>query len=118
LFGEKVQDKSEIFMTDALVVFCTCADEAEALRLANTLIEAKLVACVNILPAVQSIYRWQGSIEQAREILLIIKTMEARFEAVRDHISAHHGYDTPEILALPVAAGSEKYLAWLLAQSV
>jgi periplasmic divalent cation tolerance protein len=101
-------------MTDALVVFCTCADEAEALRIANTLVEARLAACVNILPALQSIYRWQDSIEQAREILLLIKTTQDRFAAVRDHISGLHSYDTPEIVAVPVVEGSAKYLAWLV----
>ena len=104
-------------MIDALIVFCTCADEAEALQLANTLIEARLAACVNVLPAVQSIYRWKDSIEQTREILLMIKTTQERFEAVRDHISARHSYDTPEIIAVPIVMSSEKYLAWLLAQS-
>ena len=103
-------------MTDALIVFSTCADETEALRLANTLVEARLAACVNVLPAIQSVYRWQGAIENAREILLVVKTTRQRFEAVCDLISTVHSYDTPEIIAVPVAAGSEKYLAWLTAQ--
>jgi len=103
-------------MTDALIVFSTCADETDALRLANTLVEARLAACVNVLPAIQSIYRWEGAIENAREILLVIKTTRERFEAVRDHISANHSYDTPEVIAVPASAGSEKYLAWLKAQ--
>jgi periplasmic divalent cation tolerance protein len=103
-------------MTDALIVFSTCADETEALRLANTLVEARLAACVNVLPAIQSVYRWQGAIENAREILLVVKTTRQRFEAVRDLISAVHSYEIPEIIAVPVAAGSEKYLAWLTDQ--
>jgi len=103
-------------MTDALIVFSTCADETEALRLANTLVEARLAACVNVLPAIQSVYRWQGAIENAREILLVVKTTRQRFEAVCDLISTVHSYDTPEIIAVPVAAGSEKYLAWLTDQ--
>jgi periplasmic divalent cation tolerance protein len=103
-------------MTDALIVFSTCADETEALRLANALVEARLAACVNVLPAIQSVYRWQGAIENAREILLVVKTTRQRFEAVRDLISAVHSYETPEIIAVPVAAGSEKYLAWLTDQ--
>jgi periplasmic divalent cation tolerance protein len=101
-------------MTEALVVFCTCADEAEALRIANTLVEARLAACVNVFPAVQSVYRWQDSVEQAREILLLIKTTQDRFGAVRDHISGLHSYDTPEIVAVPISDGSEKYLTWLV----
>jgi periplasmic divalent cation tolerance protein len=103
-------------MTDALIVFSTCADEAEAARIANALVEGRLAACVNVFPAVQSIYRWQGAIEQAREILLAIKTTRERFEAVRETISALHSYDTPEIVAVPVVVGSEKYLTWLTAQ--
>ncbi len=105
-------------MTDALVIFCTCGDEAEALRIADTLVEARLAACVNVLPAVESVYRWRDSVERAREILLLIKTTQDRFGAVRDHISALHSYDTPEIVAVPISVGSEKYLTWLVGATV
>jgi periplasmic divalent cation tolerance protein len=100
-------------MTEALVVLCTCGDEPEALRIANALIEDRAAACVNILPGVQSVYRWQEKIETAREILLIVKTTQERFSAVERKIVELHSYDIPEIIALPVADGLKKYLAWL-----
>jgi periplasmic divalent cation tolerance protein len=103
-------------MTDAVIILCTCAKEGEALAIGNALIEARLAACVNLLPPIQSIYRWQGEVEIAEEILLIIKTTQERFPAVRDRIAQLHSYDTPEIIAIPVVNGSDKYLAWLREQ--
>ncbi len=100
-------------MTDALVIFCTCSTEEEAGRIANDLVASRLAACVNILPAIQSIYRWQGEVEKANEVLLIIKTTQEGFVRVRDRIGQLHSYDVPEILAVPVASGSDGYLAWL-----
>ena len=104
-------------MSDAVVVFCTCGSEAEAVRLANATVEARLAACVNVLPALRSIYRWEENIENAEEVLLIVKTTPDRFSALRDHITALHSYDTPEIIALPVTDGSDRYLAWLRDQT-
>lgn len=103
-------------MTDALVVLCTCGGDEEARRISGALVEARLAACVNILPGVQSVYRWQGEIETAAETLLFIKTTSDRFAALRDRIRELHSYDTPEIVALPVTVGSEDYLAWLRGQ--
>jgi periplasmic divalent cation tolerance protein len=100
-------------MTEALVVLCTCGNGEEALRIANALIEDRAAACVNILPAVQSVYRWQEKIETAQEILLLVKTTQERFAAVERKIVELHSYDTPEIIALPVTEGLKKYLAWL-----
>jgi periplasmic divalent cation tolerance protein len=103
-------------MTDVLVIFCTCPTEEEAGRIANDLVASGLAACVNLLPAVESIYRWQGTVEKAREILLIIKTTERQFAGIRDRIGELHSYEVPEMIALPVVSGSEPYLAWLRAQ--
>jgi len=103
-------------MSDAMVVLCTCSDQPEALRIANALIEGRLAACVNVLPPIQSIYRWEENIETAQEILLLIKTTAQAFSAVQKRIVELHSYDTPEIIAMPVTTGSEKYLAWLQAQ--
>lgn len=100
-------------MTDSLVVLCTCASEAEGERLARALVEERLAACVNVLPAVHSVYRWNDAIEDAREYLLLIKSAKGRFPALRDRILALHSYETPEIIALPIVAGSEQYLNWL-----
>jgi periplasmic divalent cation tolerance protein len=100
-------------MPDFVVVFCTCRDRDEAARLAHAVVDRRLAACVNILPAIESVYRWQEKVESETECLLLIKTTEDRFSALRDAIHELHSYDTPEVLALPVAAGGEKYLAWI-----
>ena len=100
-------------MNDSVIVFCTCADESEAQRIANTVIHERLAACVNVLSAVRSIYQWQGRVESAHEIPLMMKTTLQRFPALRDRIVSLHSYDTPEIVAVPIAAASEKYLSWL-----
>jgi periplasmic divalent cation tolerance protein len=98
--------------TSPLVVLCTCPNEEDALRLANSLVAERLAACVNILPGIRSIYRWKDQVESAQEILLLIKTTHERFAALRDRILVLHAYETPEIIALPVVAGLEKYLTW------
>ena len=100
-------------MPEFVVVFCTCRDQQEALHIANALVERRLAACVNVLPGVQSLYRWEEKIEVDSEHLLLIKTTEERFETLRDAIAEMHSYETPEILAVPVAGGSDKYLAWI-----
>lgn len=102
-------------MTDARVVLTTAGTEEEAHRIARALVEQHLAACVNIVPRVHSIYRWQGNVEGADEWLLIIKTTAARFPAVRDAIKANHSYELPECICLPVEAGADDYLQWLLA---
>ncbi len=83
------------------------------MRLANALIERRLAACVNILPPVKSIYRWRGEVQSATEYLLLIKTTEERFDALREAVVEMHSYETPELIGVPIADGSEKYLAWL-----
>ena len=101
-------------MTDKIVVLVTCGSAKEAQRIARALVEARLAACGNILEApVRSIYRWKGKIESAREYLLIIKTSRRRFAALRNTVKELHSYDVPEIIALPVAAGSTAYLNWI-----
>ncbi len=100
-------------MSEALIVFCTCGSQDEADRIANTLVNERVAACVNILPPLKSVYRWQGAVEQAEEVLLLIKTTPGQLARLRDRIPAIHSYDTPEIIAIPVAGGSERYLAWL-----
>ena len=100
-------------MTPALVVFCTCGSPDEASRIANALVEERLAACVNIVPPIRSIYRWQGAVEQAAETLLLIKTTAERFPALRDRIQGLHSYEVPEIIAVPIYDGSAAYLSWL-----
>ena len=98
---------------DAIVVFITAANKGEADRLAGMLVETRLAACVQILPAIESTYRWQGQVERAVEVLLFVKTMRASFADLEKAVRALHSYETPEILAVPVVAGSEAYLGWL-----
>jgi len=101
-------------LTDALVVLCTCPDSAEAERLASGLVEGNLAACVNILPEIRSIYRWQGELQQDGEVLLIVKTTRQAYAGMQQWLLQHHPYDVPEILALPVAEGSTEYLQWVI----
>ncbi len=97
-----------------VVALTTVSDPEEANRLASLLVEQRLAACVNILPGVQSIYRWQGAIETAAELLLLIKTSADLVPQVQAALAAHHSYEVPEFLVLPVQAGAENYLHWLL----
>jgi len=100
-------------MSERLVVLCTVGGAEEAGRIARELVERRLAACVNILGGVTSVYRWQGKTAQEPEHLMIVKTTADRFGALREAIAAIHPYEVPEILALPIAAGHEPYLAWL-----
>lgn len=93
----------------------TAANREEAARLAEMLVGKRLAACVQILPEMESVYRWQGKIERQREVLLIAKTASAKFAALEREVRALHSYETPEIVALPITAGSSPYLAWLSA---
>lgn len=102
-------------MKDVLVVLCTCPDFDEALRLGRAIVDRELAACVNILPGVESIYRWQGKVEQAQEVLLVAKTGRAQFDALRAYIEEAHTYDIPEVLGLSVAEGNARYLEWISA---
>ena len=99
--------------SDAIVVFMTAANGEEAARLAEMLVGAHLAACVQILPEMESVYRWQGKIERQSEILLLAKTTREKFDELEREVRALHSYDTPEIIAVPVTAGSAPYLEWL-----
>jgi len=100
-------------VTDALVVLVTAPDAEVAARLARTLVEEKLAACGNVLPAVRSIYRWEGKVCDEQEALLVLKAPVERFPALRDRVLALHPYEVPEVVALRIEDGSEKYLAWI-----
>jgi len=100
-------------MTDKIVVLSTCATEEEAARLAQALVEARVAACVTVVPGARSIYRWQGAIESAAECLLIIKSSRPLFERLKATLEKAHSYDVPEVLALPVEEGAAGYLNWL-----
>ncbi len=100
-------------MTDKIVVFSTCANQEEAAKLARTLVELRVAACVTMLPGARSVYRWQGAMESADECLLIIKSSRPHFEALCKELQRAHSYEVPELLALPVVDGAPNYLAWL-----
>jgi periplasmic divalent cation tolerance protein len=100
-------------MTDKRIVLSTAGSEQEAHKIAHILVKRRLAACVNILPRVQSIYRWKGEIESAQEWLLLIKTRADKFPAVRDAIGELHSYEVPECIALEIEDGSLPYLQWL-----
>lgn len=100
-------------MTDKLLVLTTSGSEAEARKIAQALVEHRLAACVNIVPRIQSVYRWEGKVEQAEEFLLLIKTVKGREEQVRAAICELHSYDVPECIAIPIESGTAEYLKWL-----
>jgi periplasmic divalent cation tolerance protein len=98
---------------DFIVVFMTAPDGETAERIARTLVEEGLVACVNIVPGLRSIYRWEGKLCDDSEVLCLCKTRAERFAAVRERISSLHPYSVPEIIAVPLTAGSAPYLEWV-----
>jgi len=100
-------------MTDKRIVFSTTSSEQEARQIARHLVERHLAACVNVVPHIESVYRWQGKVETAREWLLLIKTSADQFPGVRDAIRELHSYDLPECIAISIEEGSSEYLDWL-----
>lgn len=96
-----------------LLILTTMPDEAGANRLARTLIEGSLAACVNILPAMQSIYSWKGNLQQGTEQQLLIKTLEKHYHAVETCIHDNHPYELPEIIAVPISKGLPEYMQWI-----
>lgn len=103
---------------ESLLVITNCPDEATANAVALAAVEAGLAACANILPRVQSVYRWQGAIESASEIPVLLKTTAAAYPALEAKIRDTHPYDVPEIIALPIARGLPAYLNWLAAETL
>ncbi|HLM24619.1 MAG TPA: divalent-cation tolerance protein CutA [Pyrinomonadaceae bacterium] len=99
---------------DAIIVFMTAANGEEATRLADMLVGAHLAACVQILPEMESVYRWQGKVERQAEVLLLAKTTRGKFDELEREVRALHSYDTPEIVAVPIVTGSAPYLEWLI----
>jgi periplasmic divalent cation tolerance protein len=98
---------------EAKVVLTTCGSKEEAEKIAQALVERRLAACVNMVPAIESVYRWEGKVESATEWLLLIKTTAGRFEAVREAIREMHSYDLPECIMISIEGGSPEYLKWI-----
>ena len=98
---------------DQIVVLMTAPNAEEATRIAEMLVERTLAACVQILPPITSIYIWKGEVQRESEILLVAKSTRAKFDDLEEAVRAIHSYETPEIIALPIVAGSQSYLSWL-----
>jgi periplasmic divalent cation tolerance protein len=96
-----------------IVVFVTVGSAEEAARIGRAVVDERLAACANLVPAVASTYWWQGSVEQADEVLLILKTRQELLEAVTARVRSLHSYTIPEVIALPIVAGNPAYLAWI-----
>ena len=99
------------------VIYCTVPNEFNANLIATTLVEENLAACVNILPSITSIYKWEGIMQNDTEMLLIIKTREENFEKVEAKIKELHEYTVPEIIALPIIKGNEEYQSWIIKET-
>ncbi len=99
------------------IVLITAPDLKTARALAKTALQARLIACANLIPKIESHYRWQGKIESGTEVLLVLKTQKSKLTALEKLVLAKHPYDTPEFLVLPLSAGSKKYLEWLAQNS-
>jgi periplasmic divalent cation tolerance protein len=100
-------------MTDKRVVLTTCGSLEEARKIAHAFIERRLAACVNIVPQIESVYRWQGKVEIATEWLLVIKTTAGMFARLRDALRELHSYETPECIEIGIEDGSAAYLEWI-----
>jgi periplasmic divalent cation tolerance protein len=100
-------------MSKAFVILCTCPDEDTASRLGAGLVAERLAACVNVVPGIRSIYRWQGAVKEETEALMVIKTMRDRFRALEAWLTEHHPYEVPEVVALSVEDAAAPYLTWL-----
>ncbi len=103
--------------TDAIVVLVTAGASEQAEALARALVDERLAACVNLVPNVHSIYRWQGQVCDDREVLLVIKTRRALFSRVAERVKEIHIYEVPEIIAVEVVDGSAAYLGWLVGET-
>jgi len=100
-------------MTEALLAFTTFANEDDAVRVSRVLVEERLVACANLLPGARSIYRWEGKLADEREVIVLLKTRKQDWAALLSRLHELHPYDTPELVAVRIAAGAPKYMAWL-----
>ena len=100
-------------MSDEIIVLVTASNEEEASAIAEAVVNERLAACVNILPGVESVYRWEGRVERGREFLLIIKSTAGRYGALEQRVKELHSYSTPEVVAIRIETGSSDYLAWL-----
>jgi periplasmic divalent cation tolerance protein len=102
-----------VMESEYIIVFITVPDRAQGETIARALLEKRLVACVNILENISSLFWWEGKIDEASECLMILKTRREQFQALKSYVCLHHPYDVPEIIALPIEAGHQPYLRWI-----
>lgn len=100
-------------MADSVVVLMTASSAEEAASISRALVDERLVACCNVIPAIRSIYRWEGKVCDEQEVMVIAKTRASVFDRLVVRVKELHSYDVPEIIALPIAAGSESYMKWI-----
>ncbi len=103
-------------MTAPVLVMSAVGAQSDAQKIARTLVEERVAACVNIVPGITSIYRWKGSVEQEPELLLVIKTMADRVEPLKARLLELHPYELPEVVVIPIVAGHQVYLEWIAEQ--
>lgn len=96
-----------------IVIFITCSSEEEARKISLRLVEKKLAACANMIRGIDSVFRWQGKVDSAKEFLLIIKSREDKIDSIIKEVGSLHSYEVPEIIALPIVGGSKTYLEWI-----
>jgi periplasmic divalent cation tolerance protein len=99
--------------TSAIIIFITASSSEEAQKIATALVEEKLVACVNIIPQIKSVYWWEGKVCQDDEVMLISKTKQSLFSTLMNRVKALHSYEVPEIISFPISEGSPEYLSWI-----
>lgn len=99
--------------TKFITIFVTCGSKKEAKRIVNSLLKKRIVACANIIDGIESRFWWRGKIDRAKEALVILKTTKKNFKALEQEVRRVHSYEVPEIIAMPIAAGSKKYLKWI-----
>jgi periplasmic divalent cation tolerance protein len=104
---------ARFYMTNKRLVLTAASSPEESKKIARALVESRLAACVNIIPKIESVYRWEGKVEEAHEYLLLIKTTQEAFPRLREMIQQLHSYDVPECIALSVEEGSQAYLNWI-----
>ncbi len=103
--------------TKLLIILVTTASQKEAVRIGEEMVNAKLAACANVIPKIQSIYRWKGKTVKARETLLILKSTERRYHQLEGAVKAMHTYETPEIIAISVKGGLDQYMKWVVSET-
>jgi periplasmic divalent cation tolerance protein len=108
-----ILERMDSKMTDFSVIFVTVGNENEASKMAHVLVEERLVACVNIVPRIRSIYRWKGEVCEDEEFLMVMKTRSSLFARLQKRVQELHTYEVPEIIALPLAEGLPEYLHWI-----